>query len=238
MSNESNWSPSSWKAKHAAQVSNRHLPNLWSVCSTAIVFLGCTISWRWSPSNVGPRFLSLVKFPDGLAVYCQKWRHSPLWYHPERYVSIEPTFLWSIAYATSGLNDWGFNWRQFKETKHFFCMPEIVLKALMLVPRCVTSYSSFFFFWQRNLQENISAKLGLILSFSLILIWGARVPVVRVKLIAVASFSQFLKVRIGRIAGQYAKPRSSSTEKIGDREVLSFRFVITRIELCVCTDIQ
>ncbi|KAJ7918285.1 DAHP synthetase [Mycena leptocephala] len=56
-------------------------------------------------------------------------------------------------------------------------------------------------------QENISAKIGLILSFSLILIWGARLPV----------------VRIGRIAGQYAKPRSSKTEKIGDREVLSFR---------------
>ncbi|RPD81357.1 DAHP synthetase [Lentinus tigrinus ALCF2SS1-7] len=56
-------------------------------------------------------------------------------------------------------------------------------------------------------HENISNKIGLILSFSLILIWGARMPV----------------VRIGRIAGQYAKPRSSPTEKIGDREVLSFR---------------
>ena len=33
------------------------------------------------------------------------------------------------------------------------------------------------------------------------------------------------QVRIGRIAGQYAKPRSSGTEKIGDREVLSFRYV-------------
>ncbi|KAF8890255.1 DAHP synthetase [Gymnopilus junonius] len=56
--------------------------------------------------------------------------------------------------------------------------------------------------------ENISSKIGLILSFSLILIWGARLPV----------------VRIGRIAGQYAKPRSSSYEKLPDgREVLSFR---------------
>lgn len=55
---------------------------------------------------------------------------------------------------------------------------------------------------------NISAKLGLILSFSLILIWGQRVPI----------------VRIGRIAGQYAKPRSSAKEKLPDgREVLSFR---------------
>ncbi|KAG6825029.1 hypothetical protein H0H93_001251, partial [Arthromyces matolae] len=57
------------------------------------------------------------------------------------------------------------------------------------------------------MQDNISAKIGLILSFSLILVWGARVPV----------------VRIGRIAGQYAKPRSSSYERVGDREVLSFR---------------
>ncbi|KAF8815062.1 DAHP synthetase [Phlegmacium glaucopus] len=56
-------------------------------------------------------------------------------------------------------------------------------------------------------HENISSKIGLILSFSLILIWGARLPV----------------VRIGRIAGQYAKPRSSTYEKLGDREVLSFR---------------
>ncbi|PIL37598.1 hypothetical protein GSI_01292 [Ganoderma sinense ZZ0214-1] len=56
-------------------------------------------------------------------------------------------------------------------------------------------------------HENISNKIGLILSFSLIVIWGARMPV----------------VRIGRIAGQYAKPRSSPTEKIGDRVVMSFR---------------
>ncbi|KAI0288711.1 DAHP synthetase [Russula brevipes] len=56
-------------------------------------------------------------------------------------------------------------------------------------------------------QENISAKVGLILSFSLILIWGARLPV----------------TRVGRIAGQYAKPRSSATEKVEDREVNIFR---------------
>ncbi|KAF9519749.1 hypothetical protein BS47DRAFT_1324460 [Hydnum rufescens UP504] len=56
-------------------------------------------------------------------------------------------------------------------------------------------------------HENITAKIGLILSFSLILIWGARLPI----------------VRIGRIAGQYAKPRSSGTEIIDGREVLSFR---------------
>lgn len=56
-------------------------------------------------------------------------------------------------------------------------------------------------------EQNISAKIGLILSFSLILIWGGRLPV----------------VRVGRIAGQYAKPRSSRTETIDNMEVLSFR---------------
>ncbi|KAF9009185.1 DAHP synthetase [Hymenopellis radicata] len=56
-------------------------------------------------------------------------------------------------------------------------------------------------------NQNISAKIGLILSFSLILIWGARLPV----------------VRIGRIAGQYAKPRSSTHETIDGKQVLSFR---------------
>lgn len=34
----------------------------------------------------------------------------------------------------------------------------------------------------------------------------------------------YSQVRIGRIAGQYAKPRSSAMEKIGDREVMSFRY--------------
>ncbi|PPQ83720.1 hypothetical protein CVT25_006124 [Psilocybe cyanescens] len=56
--------------------------------------------------------------------------------------------------------------------------------------------------------QNLSSKIGLILSFSLVLLWGARLPV----------------VRIGRIAGQYAKPRSSNYEKLADgRQVLSFR---------------
>lgn len=72
-------------------------------------------------------------------------------------------------------------------------------------------YSSELFHSQCDVlsvwKQNISAKIGLILSFSLILIWGGRLPV----------------VRIGRIAGQYAKPRSSRTETFDDRKVLSFR---------------
>ncbi|KAK1220589.1 hypothetical protein PQX77_016641 [Marasmius sp. AFHP31] len=63
---------------------------------------------------------------------------------------------------------------------------------------------------------NIEKKVGLILSFSLVLVWGGRKPV----------------VRVGRIAGQYAKPRSSPKEKVkiksenGEetiKEVMSFR---------------
>ncbi|KZO97189.1 DAHP synthetase [Calocera viscosa TUFC12733] len=56
-------------------------------------------------------------------------------------------------------------------------------------------------------HRNITNKIGLILSFSLVLLWGARVPI----------------VRIGRIAGQYAKPRSSGTEVINGKTVTSFR---------------
>ncbi|WFD29223.1 3-deoxy-7-phosphoheptulonate synthase [Malassezia sp. CBS 17886] len=60
--------------------------------------------------------------------------------------------------------------------------------------------------------EQIEAKLKLTLLMSLIIIHGARMPV----------------VRVGRIAGQYAKPRSKPTETVvletGEtRDVLSFR---------------
>lgn len=47
-----------------------------------------------------------------------------------------------------------------------------------------------------NLQEPLENKLKIILQMSLILIWGSGVPL----------------VRIGRIAGQYSKPRSSNWE--------------------------
>ena len=87
-------------------------------------------------------------------------------------------------------------------------MQGIVQRALMHAHMCASSSSSFFFLTHGHIQENIVNKIGLILSFSLILIWGARVPV----------------VRIGRIAGQYAKPRSNDTERLPDgREVFSFR---------------
>ncbi|KAJ9269895.1 hypothetical protein DTO212C5_4069 [Paecilomyces variotii] len=56
-------------------------------------------------------------------------------------------------------------------------------------------------------QEMIEAKVKLLLQMSLILIWGANKPV----------------VRIARIAGQFAKPRSSPMETINGVTMPSFR---------------
>jgi 3-deoxy-7-phosphoheptulonate synthase len=57
-------------------------------------------------------------------------------------------------------------------------------------------------------EENaIESKIKLLLQMSLVLIWGSNKPV----------------VRIARMAGQYAKPRSSPTEKINGKEIPSFR---------------
>ena len=53
-------------------------------------------------------------------------------------------------------------------------------------------------------KEPIEAKLKVLLQMSLVLVWGAKVPV----------------VRIARMAGQYAKPRSSPTEKLPDGTVV------------------
>ena len=57
-------------------------------------------------------------------------------------------------------------------------------------------------------EENaIESKIKLLLQMSLVLIWGANKPV----------------VRIARMAGQYAKPRSSPTEMIDGKVKPSFR---------------
>ena len=53
----------------------------------------------------------------------------------------------------------------------------------------------------------IENKLKVLLQMSLILVWGAKVPI----------------VRIARMAGQYAKPRSSPVETINGIEYPSFR---------------
>ncbi|RDW89709.1 phospho-2-dehydro-3-deoxyheptonate aldolase-1 [Coleophoma cylindrospora] len=56
-------------------------------------------------------------------------------------------------------------------------------------------------------QNPIESKIKLLLQMSMVLIWGANKPV----------------VRIGRMAGQYAKPRSSPTEMVDGKEIPSFR---------------
>ncbi len=53
----------------------------------------------------------------------------------------------------------------------------------------------------------IEAKLKILLQMSLVLTWGARLPV----------------VRVGRLAGQYAKPRSKPFEVVDGRQVHSYR---------------
>ena len=54
---------------------------------------------------------------------------------------------------------------------------------------------------------NIREKLRVILQMAVVLTYSIGVPV----------------VKVGRIAGQFAKPRSSNTETVGGRELLSFR---------------
>jgi len=55
--------------------------------------------------------------------------------------------------------------------------------------------------------DNIRDKLRVILQMAVVLTYGAGVPV----------------VKVGRIAGQFAKPRSAPTEKVGNLELPSFR---------------
>ncbi|CAG8561325.1 13067_t:CDS:2, partial [Acaulospora colombiana] len=56
-------------------------------------------------------------------------------------------------------------------------------------------------------QDPIESKLKVLLQMSLVLTWGARIPV----------------VRIARMSGQYAKPRSNPFEIYQGKEILSFR---------------
>jgi 3-deoxy-7-phosphoheptulonate synthase len=56
-------------------------------------------------------------------------------------------------------------------------------------------------------RDTIVRKLKILLQMSLVLSHGVRKPV----------------IRIGRIAGQYAKPRSKDTELVGGREIAAYR---------------
>ncbi|MDA8341414.1 MAG: 3-deoxy-7-phosphoheptulonate synthase, partial [Actinomycetota bacterium] len=65
---------------------------------------------------------------------------------------------------------------------------------------CAESFAEFT-------ADAIRDKLKVILQMAVVLTYGAGVPV----------------VKVGRIAGQFAKPRSSPTERVGDLEIESFR---------------
>lgn len=56
-------------------------------------------------------------------------------------------------------------------------------------------------------SDTIETKLKLIFQMGVVILWGARIPL----------------TRIGRIAGQYHKPRSKPTERHGDGEVLCYK---------------
>ncbi|KAK9388296.1 DAHP synthetase [Lipomyces mesembrius] len=56
-------------------------------------------------------------------------------------------------------------------------------------------------------QERIESKMKILLQMSLVLIWGTKLPL----------------VRIGRIAGQFAKPRSKLNEEVDGKVIPSFR---------------
>ncbi|MGA1220266.1 MAG: 3-deoxy-7-phosphoheptulonate synthase, partial [Ilumatobacteraceae bacterium] len=65
---------------------------------------------------------------------------------------------------------------------------------------CAESFEEFS-------ADNIREKLRVILQMAVVLTYSMGVPV----------------VKVGRIAGQFAKPRSSDTEMVGDLELPSFR---------------
>src|SRR5206468_4563850 len=65
---------------------------------------------------------------------------------------------------------------------------------------CAESFDGFS-------ADSIRDKLKVILQMAIVLTYGSGVPV----------------VKLGRIAGQFAKPRSSPTETVGDRVLPAFR---------------
>jgi 3-deoxy-7-phosphoheptulonate synthase len=73
---------------------------------------------------------------------------------------------------------------------------------------CAESFNEFT-------ADGIRDKLKVILQMAVVLTYGAGVPV----------------VKLGRIAGQFAKPRSSPTEQVGDQVLESFRGHMVNDEL-------
>ena len=65
---------------------------------------------------------------------------------------------------------------------------------------CAESFAEFS-------ADNIRDTFKVLLQMAVVLTWGAKLPV----------------VKVGRMAGQFAKPRSAATEKVGDAELPSYR---------------
>ena len=82
------------------------------------------------------------------------------------------------VFLCSRSNVYAISSASFNATRPFCFMLVTVQRASTLVPTYVLSNVTHLPSLQRPSQENISSKIGLILSFSLILIWGARLPVV------------------------------------------------------------
>src|SRR5207253_6128225 len=68
-------------------------------------------------------------------------------------------------------------------------------------------YTTLFRSFEAFTADSIRDKLKVILQMAVVLTYGSGVPV----------------VKLGRIAGQFAKPRSSATETVGDRVLPAFR---------------
>lgn len=71
---------------------------------------------------------------------------------------------------------------------------------LLQAGNCAESFSDFA-------ADDIRDKLKVILQMAVVLTYGAGLPV----------------IKVGRIAGQFAKPRSSETERVGELDIPSFR---------------
>lgn len=75
------------------------------------------------------------------------------------------------------------------------------LSSLMLGGDCAESFSQFS-------ANRIRDSFRVLLQMAVVMMFGGGVPV----------------VKVGRMAGQFAKPRSSGMEKVGDEELPSYRY--------------
>ena len=128
------------------------------------------------------------------------------------------------------------SWQQYNEMKRFFFTQEIVQRASMHVLKCVSPRVQVCPLLSTQRCPNLTAKY--IRKNRIDPLLFSHTDLGRPSACGMSrnhyhdtpypyqSFSRDVQqIRVGRIAGQYAKPRSSGTERIGDKEVLSFRYV-------------